>query len=196
MSAGDERNMRKLCHLALGLLLAGCSASGGVITYTEMDTGYSPQEFAYAGGPGELWTEVMGNPFTAPKPELDQAVTATMYAAHFGPATRFTTTPGPKALRTYRVQLMFNGPETNAMAACGPVAPIPAIYRGGNVLLFAAFCRDDRALTFLRAAGDKFAGPEDPRFVAFIREITIRLFPPQNPDMHDQLHDHCQTDDC
>jgi len=188
--------MRSLRDLLLRLLLAGCSASGGVITYGEMDSGYSLQEFAYAGGPGEIWTEVMGNPFTQPKPELDRAVTDAMYTAHFGPATRFTTMPGPKARRTYRVRLIFNGPETNAMSACGAVPPVPAIYRGGDVLFFAAFCRDDRALTFLRAAGDKFTSPEDPRFVAFIREVTIRLFPPENPDLHNQLHDHCQMNDC
>ncbi|HXQ41130.1 MAG TPA: hypothetical protein VN821_07680 [Candidatus Udaeobacter sp.] len=188
--------MTKLGDLLLCLLLAGCSASGGVITYSEMDSGYSPQEFAYAGGPGEIWTEVMDNPFTQPKPELDQAVTDAMYAAHFGPATRFATMPGPNARRTYHVRLIFNGPETNAMAACGAVPPVPPIYRGGDVSFFAAFCRDDRALTFLRAAGDKFTGPEDPRFIAFIREATIRLFPPQNPDMHNQLHDHCQMNDC
>jgi len=188
--------MKNLGRFAICLILAGCSSSGGVISYSEMDTGYSIQEFAYAGGSGELWTEVMGNPFTQAKPELDRAVTDAMYASHFGPATRFTTTPDQKAVRTYHVRLMFNGPETNAMAACGVVPPLPPTYRGGDVLLFAAFCRDDRALTFLRAAGDKFTGPEDPRFQAFIREITIRLFPPQNPEMHDQDHDHCQMNNC
>ena len=188
--------MRKLRDLLLCLFLAGCSGSGGVITYSEMDTGYSPQEFAYAGGPGELWTEVLGDPFTQPKPELDRAVTDAMYAAHFGPATRFTAMPDAKARRTYRVRMIFNGPETNAMLACAAQPPLPPVYRGGSVLLFAAFCRDDRALTFLRAAGDKFAGPDDPRFVVFIREVTIRLFPPVNPDLHNQLHDACPMNDC
>ena len=189
--------MKQLRSLALlFLILAGCSSSGGVISYSSMDSGYSPTEFAYAGGPGELWTEVMGNPFTQPKPDLDRAVTDAMYEAHFGPATRFTTMPGPAGRRSYHVRLMFNGPETNSMSACGAVsAPQPA-YRGGDVLIFAAFCRADRALTFLRASGDRFTGPEDPRFQLFIREITIRLFPPQNPDMHNHVHDNCQMDDC
>ncbi len=188
--------MTKLRDLALCLLLAGCTASGGTISYFVLDSGYSLQEFAYAGGPGELWTEVMGNPFMQAKPDLDRSVTTAMYDSHFGPAMRFTTTPGPAARRTYHVRLIFNGPETNSMSACGALPPLQPSYRGGNVLLFAAFCRDDRALTFLRAAGDKFAGLDDPRFQTFIREVTIRLFPPQNPDMHSQTQDHCQMGDC
>jgi hypothetical protein len=188
--------MNTLRSLTFSLFLAGCTASGGTISYFVLDSGYEPTEFAYAGGPGELWTEVMGNPFTQAKPDLDRSVTAAMYDAHFGPATRFTTTPGPKARRTYHVRLMFNGPETNSMSACGAVPPLPPSYRGGDVLVFAAFCRDDRALTFLRAQGDKFTGPDDPRFLTFMREITIRLFPPQNPDMHNQDHGNCSQGDC
>ena len=188
--------MKRLRTLLILFALAACATSGGVITFTYTDSGYSPGEFAYAGGPGELWTVIMGNPFNAPQPAVDQAITGTMYNAHFGPATQFTTTPGPNARKVYRVVVMLNGPETNSMAACGAVPPIQPSYRGGNVLLFAAFCRGDYALTFLRAAGDGFAGPDDPKFRTFIQEITIRLFPPQNYDMHNQSHDHCSWDGC
>jgi len=36
-------------------------------------------------------------------------------------------------------------------------------------------------LTYLEAGGSSYTGPNDPRFEAFIKNVTFTLFPPKNP---------------
>ncbi len=180
---------------AAACLIASAAAASGMISYSKLSYSYSPRDIAYAGGPGELWTEVVGNPFGATQAEFDQAVTEAMYGAHFGPPTKFTTTPGPSARRIFHVRLLFNGTATDDGVICaGPPPAVPAS-AGGNVVLYAAFCQSNESLSFLRAAGDGFSGPNDPEFKDFMRQVTAKLFPPQNNEL---LHDgnDCRSADC
>src|SRR5260370_39373951 len=111
--------MFRIATLALGAcLLAGAAAASGMISYSWLSYSYSPRDIAYAGGPGELWTEVAGNPFGATRAEFDQAVTRAMYGPHFGRPTEFTTTPGPSARRMFHVRLLVNGSTTHEAQIC------------------------------------------------------------------------------
>jgi len=188
--------MLRAAPLALAAcLIAGSAAASGVISYSKLSYSYSPRDIAYAGGPGELWTEVVGNPFGATQAEFDRAVTGAMYGAHFGPPTKFTTAPGPSARRIFHVRLLFNGTATNDAVVCaGPPPPVPAS-PGGDVVLYAAFCQNDESLSFLRAAGDGFSGPNDPQFEDFMRQVTMKLFPPQNNELLRNGND-CRKLDC
>ena len=37
-------------------------------------------------------------------------------------------------------------------------------------------------MTYLEAGGSGYTGPDDPRFTAFIKNVTFNLFPPNNPN--------------
>lgn len=188
--------MIRATAIALTLLLAaGTAAASGSISYSWLSYSYSPRDIAYAGGPGELWTEVAGNPFGASQADFDQAVTQAMYGAHFGPPTKFTTTPGPNARRIFHVRLVFNGSATNQDVICNGPPPALPTSPGGNVVLYAAFCQGNDSLSFLRAAGDGFTGPNDPEFKDFMQQVTMKLFPPQNNELFRNGND-CHTWDC
>jgi hypothetical protein len=189
--------MYRAISLALAAcLFAGSAGASGMISYSKLSYSYSPRDIAYAGGPGELWTEVAGNPFGATQADFDQAVTQAMYGAHFGPPTKFTTTPGPSARRVFHVRLLFNGTATDDAHIC--VGPPPAVLaaHGGDIVLYAAFCQDNESLSFLRAAGGGFSGPSDPEFKDFIRQVTTKLFPPQNNELLRNNNDDCRTTGC
>jgi len=183
--------------LALCLLSAAALATGsGFISYTKLSYSYSPRDIAYAGGSGELWTEIGGNPFAVPQADFDQAVTDAMYAAHAGPPTKFTTNPGPTARRMFHVRLLFNGPPSNSSLICaGPPPAVPAP-SGGSFTLYAAFCQDADSLAFLQAQGDSFSSPTDPDFREFIRQVTAHLFPPQNPQLFRNSPGSCRQNNC
>jgi hypothetical protein len=100
--------MRRRAMVVLAGLISACSPSTGVIYNHYVYPSYRPDDIAFAGASGQLWTEVLGNPFAVPKPVFDKAVTRAMHGAHFGPATDFTTTPTRGLSRTYHVRLMFN----------------------------------------------------------------------------------------
>jgi hypothetical protein len=174
---------------ALMLLVAGCTTGPGVIHHTRISTSYSIQDLSYVAGrgDGQLWTEIVGNPFGSPQPAFEAAVISYMQGSHFGPRVDFTTTPSDEAATAYRVRMIFNGPAaSNGSVVCGgspgALAPSP---ENGTVRLLAAFCRGSRPLTFLSAAMENASGVEDPAFRSFIRRVTSRLFPPQNPERRD-----------
>jgi hypothetical protein len=188
--------MFRATSLALAAcLLAGAAAASGMISYSKLSYSYSPRDIAYAGGPGELWTEVVGNPFGAAQADFDQAVTQAMYGAHFGPPTKFTTAPGPSARRVFHVRLLFNGTATDDAHICAGPPQAVAPSHGGDIVLDAAFCQDNESLSFLRAAGDGFSGPNDPEFRDFMRQVTMTLFPPQNNELLRNGND-CRNVDC
>lgn len=173
---------------AAAILLAGCAGvtdigDAGKIDYVRVDTAYSRADFAYGGAGRDLTTVILGNPFpNVSQADFDRAVTDRMQGAHFGPATHFTTTPDESARPVYRVHMLWNGPlSANGNRLCdgtplegGGAAP------DGRVRLVAAFCRSDRAATYLVGSIGDVTGPDDPRFLRFVQQVTMQLFPPRD----------------
>jgi hypothetical protein len=179
---------RSAALAALGLVaLTGCAATG-VIEFVQVKPGYSQQQFAYAAGGRDLMTDVRGNPFAMPQEEFSAAVTDAMQRAHFGPPTRFTTTPGETARLNYRVRLLFNGPaaSTGAVVCAGEPAIVGPSPQAGNVRLLAAFCNGERPMSYLSAHAGGIQDAHDPAFRDFMRQITTTLFPPQNREEQDR----------
>jgi ABC-type nitrate/sulfonate/bicarbonate transport system substrate-binding protein len=83
----------------------------------------------------------------------------------------------------FHVRLLFNGTATDFAHICAGPPPAVSASRGGDVVLYAAFCQNDESLSFLRAAGDGFSGPTDPEFKDFMQQVTMTLFPPQNNEL-------------
>src|SRR5258708_3497555 len=176
--------------LVLALLLAACTAgssgskslSSGSIYWTYYDTSYTPiQDIAMAGGSGQLLTQVLGNPFNVDQEQFDKAVTDAMYGAHFGPATHFTTTPNGSFKRKFYVRLAFDGAGINSICTSPPSAPERNAKATGSVTLDAAFCQEGEPLSYLEGGGSGYSGPNDPRFIDIMHELTFNLFPPTNP---------------
>ena len=76
------------------LALAGCQST--VTTTTSYDVLFRSgvlSEFGYAASAGEMPVVVIGNPFDAPKPVVDEAVIAAMQGHSRGAAVRFVPAP-------------------------------------------------------------------------------------------------------
>jgi hypothetical protein len=183
------------------LALAACSGSTGFggagrIDYTRVDTAYSRADFAYAGSGRDMATDILGNPFPGvTQAAFDSAVTTAMHGAHFGPPTNFTTTPGESARPAYRVRLLWNGPLSangNALCTDDPVQGGGG-EPGGKARLVAAFCNSGDASTYVVGSVDGVSGPDDPRFVGFVRQVTLKLFPPRDGQFDP---DRCFWPDC
>lgn len=183
------------------LALAACSdgtgfGSAGRIDYTRIDTAYSRADFAYAGAGRDMATDILGNPFPGvSQAAFDSAVTTAMHGAHFGPPTNFTTTPGDSARPAYRVRLLWNGPlSANGNALCSDTSiQGGGAEPGGKARLIAAFCNSGDASTYVVGSVDGVSGPDDPRFVSFLRQVTLKLFPPRDGQFDP---DRCFWPDC
>jgi hypothetical protein len=181
--------------VGLAFLLAACTGGSrdgavdlgsGTIHWTYYDTSYTPiQDVSAAGGAGQLLTQILGNPFNVDQAAFDQAVTDAMYGANFGPRTHFTTAPEGSFKRLFYVRLGFGGSSplsVNTICIIPPAPPERNATANGSASLAAAFCQEGRVLTYLEASGSGYAGPDDPRFAAFIKNVTYNLFPPINPN--------------
>ena len=197
--------------LALSLLLAACSsgsksgspgllANTGSVYWTYYDTSYTPiQDIALAGGSGQLLTQILGNPFNVSQEAFDKGVTDAMYGAHFGPPTHFTTEPIGSFKRIFYVRLGFGGENAlsiNTICTVPPAAPRTNPGANGSVSLSAAFCQSGEPLSYLEAGGSGFTGPTDPRFVAFMQQVTFNLFPPQNSTLRKGQPGNCNWPNC
>jgi hypothetical protein len=181
------------------ILLAGCALSGPTrISHITTDPAYSLNEVHYAGAPGAMRTVVTGDPFGVGRERFDEAVTEAMYGHHFGPAMEFVTDPTEDLNRHYKVVMMFDAPlSTGGRAVCNvspTVQPASATTAAAPtadqpVRVVAAFCRDNLPLTELAGVMAR-TGVEDPAFHRFVGQMTMQLFPANNPEAHrDGDHD-------
>ena len=169
---------------AAAAVLVFVSACGVPTTYKWNREQWSRAKLGYAAAQGAMLTEIRGNPFTTPKAELDKTVTETMYGAHFGPLVRFVTqSEAPQGLKSpYRVVMLFNPEETtNSKELCAG-DPQPGAGTPGEVKIAAAVCAQDLMETSIWGKVAEVSGPDDAGFKALIRQMTMQLFPHQNPD--------------
>ena len=173
------------------LLLAACVATGPTrISHSTTDSGYHLTEVFHAGAPGAMRTVVTGDPFGVGRERFDEAVTAAMYGHHFGPDMEFVTDPTDELNRHYKVVMMFDAPvSTGSHEICGtppqpePAAATTAAAPDEPVYVLAAFCRDDLPLTDLAGVMAR-TGVDDQAFESFVAQVTMRLFPSDNPEAH------------
>ncbi|MFO1059534.1 MAG: hypothetical protein U1E53_21510 [Dongiaceae bacterium] len=174
----------RLPAFVLVILLAACTPGSGIIAHRTVDYAYTFDELT---SKPSLPLEIRGNPFAAPPERLAGVLSATMYDAHFGPPVAFVPAAGDVPL-PYAVRLLFNGPiASDHLHFClGPPPPVAPAPGQRPVRLLAGFCRDGLALTYLTAELPAADGPDDPRFVAFVRMVTMALFPTDNPELRDR----------
>lgn len=172
---------RLLASLTLLLVLGAC-ASAPTMRYTYVDPAYRPSYLGYAAGRGGMLTEIIGNPFDAPKPAVDAVVTETLENNHFGPRLPFFTEPPPDFRSTYRVVVLFNPSEGAAPAQLCSRSDQPQNPRGNQVGVLAAFCDGPYRITSAGGSIPGARGPDDPAFRALLRQTALLLFPPAPGD--------------
>ena len=166
---------------ALGLL-AACAGTPAVQP-TNITSGYSPDILNYSAGKGGMLTEVIGNPFKAPKAELEAAVAETAEGSHFGQHVPFFTQPPEGYTSPYRVVFAMNpAPGTNAYKLCSGKAETRLRQPSESDKVSAALCAREVVITSVRGSVAGPLGPRDPAFLALISQMTLALFPPNSPE--------------
>ena len=174
--------VRSILALALAAVVAGC-AGVTVIESEYVASTYHPRFLSSVAKYGGLRTEIVGNPFPAPKQQVDAAITRVMSQAHPGPAFPLVTAPDERAQRSpYHVVVLFDpGPYMDRARACAgemrqgePTA--------GRIRMLMVFCTSNYGISSLVAELPSVASPDDPRFAAALRQATPVLMPPVPAD--------------
>lgn len=177
--------MSNAMRVSLGLLLlAGLAAcAGGTVGSAYLGT-FDPSMLRYAAGKGAMYTEVVGNPFNAPKEEVERVVTGTMFGSHFGPDLRFSTKRDPENPSPYRVVVMFNpGRGVTASKLCMD-SQQPSRAATATLRVMLAFCSSGYQETSVTGRVAGVDDPNDSSFRSLIRQMTMQLFPPKNPNVN------------
>jgi hypothetical protein len=137
----------------------------------------------YVAGKGALYTQIVGNPFNASKDKVESVVTGTMFGAHFGPDVRFSTKRDPDNTSPYSVVLLFNpAPNVTAIQLCEDPGPQLATAASGQTRVMLAFCASGYRETSVTGRISGVTDPDDAAFRGLIRQMTMQLFPPKNPE--------------
>ena len=165
------------------LLAGGLAACAGSIVDTPYNGTYDPSVLRYVAGKGDLYTQIVGNPFNASKDKVESVVTGTMFGAHFGPDVRFSTKRDPDNTSPYSVVLLFNpAPSVTAIQLCEAPDPQLAMAASGQMRVMLAFCSAGYRESSVTGRVAGVTDPDDPAFRGLIRQMTGQLFPLQNPD--------------
>ena len=144
----------------------------------------------YAATHGGILVEVVGNPFDAPSDDLEHAITGAMRGSHFGQSVAFVTEAPEDFVSPYRVVLLFDaGAGPGDIRLCRSDPDSFETRPGEVVQVHAALCAKQKPLTSLSGRVSAPDGPEDPRFVRLMRQLTLNLFPPANPDRRSSDHE-------
>ena len=163
------------------LLAGGLTACAGGIVDTPYTGTYDPSMLRYVAGKGDLYTQIVGNPFNASKDKVESVVTGTMFGAHFGPDVRFSTTRDPDNTSPYSVVLLFNpAPSVTAIQLCADPDPQLATAASGQTRVMLAFCASGYRESSVTGRVAGVTDPNDAAFRALIRQMTVQLFPPRN----------------
>ena len=150
---------------------------------------YDPNMLTYQAGQGAMKIEIFGNPFSAPKSALDDAVTGAMSGSIFGRPVQFATAVPPENRSPYRVVLVVNPAKTLASDELCRKSEYPTAGPAPTLRMEAAFCADGQALT---ATGGTVAGvqsADDPKFRTLVRQIALALFPIEDPNRDSEDRD-------
>lgn len=182
----------KACALALVALLTGCV--GVTTSFADITRHYRPTELGFdAGSDGTFRVVVIGNPFDVSKETFETAIVTEMTGSNLGgPRLAFSTAPDEADRRNHRVVLVFDPREKRShLGLCAPdisaVATAPRANRS-EVRVLAAFCQGETLITGVSGRASDVTGPDSPNFGFLVRQTTMSLFPPRNPELEEE---HC-----
>ena len=174
-----------LTLVVLGGAVTACTSTDVVLSPTNFYGAYTPTVLNYSAARGGMLVEVVGNPFDAPKGDLEQAITSAMSGSHFGPHVDFMTTTPEDFRSPYRVVLVFDSArgytESKLCRESRSIQP----EAGETVRVHAALCAAESPLTGVSGRVSDVSAPDDPKFARLMAQITTNLLPPRNPDRRD-----------
>lgn len=164
---------------ALVALAIAAPAQAYTIKSADIIGSYTPEDAGYGANRGrDLPAIILGNPFQVPPDVTAQAVSQGMRNGRGGPAMSVQQA----AVAPQRVIWQLDGGTRTGAQICDRRNPLPAYAGAASVQVVATYCRGDSAMTQVHGSIDGIANPQDPEFVNFIRQMTVNLFPPFNPD--------------
>jgi hypothetical protein len=181
---------RLISLVGIALIGGALAACADAVTVRPAYVGsYDPNILTYQARQGAMKTEIFGNPFNAPKSDLDNAVTDTMSGAIFGRPVQFATAVPPENRSPYRVVLVVNPAKTLASDDLCQASDHPTSGPAPTLRMEAALCADGEALT---ATGGTVAGvqsADDPKFRTLVRQFALALFPFEDPNRDNEDRD-------
>lgn len=160
-------------------LLGAAPASAYTIKSAEIIGSYTPEDAGHGARRGrDLPAVIVGNPFPAPPEVVAQAVSQGMRDGGRGPAM----SPQDAALAPQRVIWQLGGGTRTGQDICDRRNPAGLGTGGAGPDVVATYCRGDSAMTQVHGSMGQMQDPNDPEFVNFIRQMTVNLFPPRNPE--------------
>lgn len=184
-------NKPKLSLALVGVLVLGaCAQSGVVVSRVDYAFQYEPAEISAAGGGDrQMKVSVLGNPFGAPAEAVEASVIESMQGRTFGIPVNFSANPeNPDPSRAYHVVLAFNpkgirtpGELCKAGEGMTFVNPDPE-----TTTLMGAFCSSHSYLSHAIARADAVAGPGSEQLDGLVAQLTLALFPSDNPNRQDE----------
>lgn len=168
-----------LAMIALTALAVAQPAHAYTIKNADIIGSYTPEDAGHGANRGrDLPAIILGNPFPVPAEVTAQAVSQGMRNGRSGPGMTVQTA----ALAPQRVIWQLDGGTRTGAQICDRRAPLPAAVGTSSVNVVATYCRGDQAMTQVYGTIDNVVDPLHPEFVNFIRQMTVNLFPPFNPD--------------
>lgn len=183
-SSGPKGALSRTGVFALVLVAAGLTActQNGVIYNSQQYLAGTALYVGHVGG-SNLPTVIRGNPSGLPKADFDQIARDDMKGSNFGRPITFVAGPDSPPYPGYRVVLIFNGPVVGQNQLCADMIPAGGGVRpDSRIEVVAAFCSGDRPVSALEGGIGAISDPNDPRFRAFLRQVGMTLFNPNNPD--------------
>ncbi|GEP53244.1 hypothetical protein RSO01_04100 [Reyranella soli] len=167
----------RFAKLLIGLLMAGCAASG-TIGGAYYDPAYDYSEFFAVTDGRDFQVVMAGAPFpNLPAVQVQRALLPVMQAAKPRPNLTFTYADPPELPRPYyRMVLVFDAANdlTAASVCAGTIRHKPPVV-GRSFNVFAIYCRNDLALS-QTTAWTNAAGPNDPQVQALFAQLFLVLF--------------------
>lgn len=177
--------MLKAARLSLAALvltaLSACAVNS--ITQPAYLGTFDPKTLGYIAGKGPLYTVIVGNPFPASDEEVGRVITSTMVGAHFGPKIEFTTERDATNPSPYRVVIVFNPSQGVDPRALCRNSQQPTDPTAGSLRVMAALCASKYRETSLSGSIAAVNSPDHAAFRALIRQMTVELLPPRNPNL-------------
>lgn len=183
------RHLRTILAGTLLLALGACAPGSPLTKPAYYTVTYDPRgNVGFAQSRGGVPVKFYNLPFAKRRQQTEQVILATMARNVFvQPVNFFLEENKPEGFSSPYYVVMDFGQSINAgqerlcleRPAPSPGVP-PSVTSGQSV--GAAFCVNDKLLT--STAGNIDApptGPDDPRFVALIAQVTRDILPPVNP---------------
>ncbi len=167
--------------LALAALALAACETGVIVTNEYVTPAWYPGYLSYTAGRGGMLVEVIGSPFeNVPQEQLEAVVAEVMEGSHFGPEMPFFTEPPEGFNSPMRLRVLMNPAAATSGKLLCENPNQPQQKQAGRTSALAAFCLLEDRLSTARGIVAEAKGPQDPRFKALMRQLSVLLFPGTN----------------